>query len=67
MINVIASIAVFGDPAKEAVLLRKLSTDGVLGEFKVEFADAVGRMVSPLVRVQAGAMRIEVRVEETTQ
>ena len=66
MIKVVAFIAL-GDPAGEAALLRTLSTDGVLGEFKADLADTVGRMVSPLVRVPAGAMRIEIRIEETTQ
>ena len=67
MINVIASIVVLGNPAAEAALLRTLSRDGVSGEFKSDLADTVGRMVSPLVQVPAGAMRIEVRIEEATQ
>jgi len=66
VINVIASIVGL-DPAAEAALLRTLSTDGVQGEFKSELADTVGRMVSPLVRVPAGGMRIEIRIEEATQ
>ena len=66
MINVIASIVGL-DPAAEAALLRTLSTGSVQGEFNADLADTVGRMVSPLVRVPAGAMRIEIRIEEATQ
>ena len=65
MINVITSFAIIGDPDAEATLLQKLRDAG--GEFRLEFADTVLRMVSPLVRVQAGAMRIEVRIEETAE
>ena len=65
MITVVVSIVGL-DPAAEAALLRTLSTGSVQGEFNAELADTVGRMVSPLVRIPAGAMRIEVRIEEAT-
>ena len=53
-------------PALEADLAQALQERGILAEFREDFADAVGRMVMPLAQVSPRAVRVEVRVEETT-